>query len=89
MLTIDLMLIAVQVYGTLYILFPMFYMLCAGNVWLCNSGATLWLGETMLLIDLHHLLFWMCFSNGRKDQDVLKVIFLLNFNEVCIVIEDS
>ena len=53
-----------MVYGT-----P-FCLLCAGNVNLCNGGATQWLDGTTSLIELYHLLF----SNITEDQDV----FLFN-----------
>ena len=52
-----------------------FRKLCAGNLRLCSSGATLWFCGTTALIDLYHLLF---FSNRQEVQDVLNVTLLLN-----------
>jgi len=44
------------VYSTQYSIL----MLCAGNVCLCTSGATLWFDAIAPLIDLYYLLSWTC-----------------------------
>ena len=44
------------------------------NVWLCNSGTTLWLGGTTSLIGLYRVFLDVCFSDGKECQDVLNVL---------------
>ena len=63
---------------------------CKRNVPVCNSGTTLWLGGTTLVVDFYHLLVWCeLLAEGREGLYVLNVIFSFSSSKLDMVEEDQ
>ena len=61
---------------TCAIYLEVFHMLSAGNIWLCNSGITLWPAGTMPLTDLYHVRFWTCTFRMERTPSYYDILSL-------------